>query len=155
MKIAWLLVVVFFISTASAHDTDIEKARVIREGARIKAEIYYTHVRHPEFNLYRQATFKYVLLYPKLFIEEAYCAVSHESSDICEETLKTIPPEARSAIPSNAIQILVEQDGGSFAPLIDEQTGAPVFEADGIEYTAFGRVGQALAIPKLNEKEKK
>lgn len=128
----------------AAANLNVETAR---EVARIKAEIQYTRARHPQFDIYRQATLRYVWTYPKLLIEEAYCAVSREPSDLCEEVLKTIPTEAPSAIPPQAIQIFLKQNDGVFIPLLDEQTGAPIFEADGIEYTAFGRVGQAKVKP--------
>ena len=48
-----------------------------------------------------------------------------------------------------AIPVLIEQADGSFFPLLDERTGLPVFEINGVEYVPMrDRTSQSLSRPR-------
>lgn len=135
-------VLLAFVIVLSACSTiGAQKEREAKALAQLKAELHYTRVRHPAFEPYAQPTLRYLAIYPDLSVEAAYCAVSQESSDDCQDALKTITPEALPKIPKGAIKVLVEQTKDTYAPLLDEKTGLPIFESDGTDYTAFGPVG--------------
>lgn len=126
-------------SLAVAQEAKEAEARAI---AQLKAELYYTRARHPAFEPYLKPTFRYLAVYPDLLVEAAYCAVSQKVSDECQEALNTIPAEARPAIPKGAIPVFTEQAKDTYIPLLDIETGLPIFESGNKKYTAFGPVGR-------------
>lgn len=121
--------------------TGAKEARMARAEAQLKAEIHYTRAKYPAFELYLIPTIRYLAVYPDLLVEAAYCAVSQEASDSCQDALKTIPVEARPAIPKGAIKVLIEKTKDTYVPLLDVDTGLPIFEFGNAKYTAFGPVG--------------
>jgi hypothetical protein len=155
MRVVFLAVLMFLsgcVSTSVAADEQARKIYVVTQ--QVRAEVFWTRSRHTEFDLYRDATFRYLKIYPSLLVEEAFCIVTNEQSDVCETARNAVPVKSRSALPPSAIQILKEDIKGSFVPVFDEQTGFPVFEVNGVEYTAIGPVGRTALLHQEPEKHK-